>query len=219
MTFNISLVVYILGSQGYPINSFLAASKFFCDDPCILRAIKDKTRYPVSRTRLMHASLTGNVERVKLLLSAGEDVNATQKESMMTPLMFACASGHLEIAELLVAAGANVNAHTVFGRTPVSFLCISEDYRSILCRQPITNYGQQTHIASLLISAGADIEIPMWNAHINAWTPLVWASSNGSTDMVAVLLHHGAKDTHGEAYKEAKSKGHTSILELLCSSL
>ena len=218
MTVDLGLIVACMAQQGFPVSVFLAVSKEFRDDPRILGIIKDKTKCDRNRTRLMHATLTGNVERVKFLVSVGANVNVGQKTYNITPLMWASASGHLEMATVLVAAGADVNARTVFGRSPLSFLCISPEYRIILFGQPIQNYGQQPQIVPLLINAGADIEIPMWNAHIYAWTPLVWASSSGATDMVAALLQHGAKDVHGEAYKEAKLFRHTAVIELLRSS-
>ena len=179
MQIDLGLVVTCMAQQGFPIGVFLAVSKEFRDDPRILGLIKDKTECDWSRTRLMHATLTGNVERVKFLVSVGANVNVAQKTDNITPLMWASASGHLEMAQVLISAGADVNARTVFGRSPLSFLCISGEYRKILFGQPIQNYGQQTLIVPLLINAGADKEIPMWNAHIYAWTPLVWASSNG----------------------------------------
>ena len=218
MTVDFGLVVACMAQQGFPVDVFLTLSKEFHDDSRILGLIKDKTECYMGSTRLMHACQTGNLERVKFLVSLGADVNAVQKQDLLTPLMWASASGHLEMAEVLVAAGANVNARTVYGRCPLSFLCISGEYRKIICGSSIKDYGQQAQIVSLLIKAGADMEIPMWNAHIYAWTPLVWASSKGDTEVVAALLKHGAKDLHGEAYREAKMFRHTAIIELLRSS-
>ena len=218
MQVDLGHVVTCMAQQGFPVGVFLAVSKEFRDDPRILRVIKDKTKCQWSRTRLTHATLTGNVERVKFLVSVGANVNVAQKTDNITPLMWASASGHLEMAQVLISAGADVNARTVFGRTPLSFLCISPDFRKLLFGEPIQNYGQQPQIASLLIKAGAELETPMWNAHIYAWTPLVWASSNGATEIVAILLQHGAKDVHREAYREANKFRHIPIIKLLRSS-
>ena len=219
MTVDFGLVVTCMAQQGFPVSVFLAVSKEFRDDPRIMGLIKDKTECYIGSTRLMHACQTGNVERVKFLVSLGANVNAAQKEGSWTPLMWASASGHLEMAEVLVAAGANVNARTVFGRSPLSFLCISGEYRKIICGSSMKDHGQQAQIASLLIRAGADIDIAMTNKHtVNEWTPLVWACSHGRIDMVAVLLENGAKDIHKEGYSEALYFKHTAIIELLRSS-
>ena len=219
MQFDLGLIVACMAEQGFPINVFLAASKEFRDDIRILRVIKNENEYDTGRTRLMHACLTGDAERVKILLSAGANVNPKQKENWMSPLMRACLCGHLETVEVLISAGANVNERTIFGRTPLGFLCISDEYRKILSEKHIINQGQQAQIASLLIRAGADIEIAMSNKHtVDVWTPLVWACSHGRTDMVAVLLENGAKDKDKEGYREALYFKHTAIIELLRSS-
>jgi hypothetical protein len=219
MTVDFGLVVACMAQQGFPVDVFLAVSKEFRDDPRIMGLIKDKTECYIGSTRLMHACQTGNVERVKFLVSLGANVNAAQKEDLWTPLMWASACGHLEMAEVLVAAGANVNARTHFGRSPLSLLCISGEYRKIICGRNMKDHGQQAQIASLLIKAGANTETAMTNKHtVDVWTPLVWACSHGRIDMVAVLLENGAKDIDKEGYREALYFKHTAIIELLRSS-
>jgi ankyrin repeat protein len=219
MQVDLGLIVTCMAQQGFPVDVFLVVSKEFRDDPRIMGLIKDKTECYFGSTRLMHACKRGNVERVKFLVSLGANVNAAQKKDLLTPLMWASASGHLEMAEVLVSAGANVNARTHFGRSPLSLLCISDEYKKIICGKNMKDHGQQAQIASLLIKAGADTETAMTNKHtVNEWTPLVWACSHGRIDMVAVLLENGAKDKYGEAYREAKMFRHTAIIELLRSS-
>jgi len=69
------------------------------------------------KTPLMVASLNGNLEIVKSLISEGADVNAKDNYGF-TALMDAAFVGNLEIVELLVSAGADVNA-TVDNTSPL----------------------------------------------------------------------------------------------------
>ena len=52
--------------------------------------------------------MMGYVDMIKLLLSAGANVNATDKWGD-TALMQACSEGKFDIVKLLLASGANVN--------------------------------------------------------------------------------------------------------------
>jgi ankyrin repeat protein len=69
------------------------------------------------KTPLMIASLNGNLEIVKSLISEGADVNAKDNYGF-TALMHAVVGGSLEIVKLLVSAGADINA-TVYNTSPL----------------------------------------------------------------------------------------------------
>jgi len=57
----------------------------------------------------MAASENGYTEIVKLLLTAGADVNAADKTEGVSPLLMTSLYGYTEIVKLLLTAGADVN--------------------------------------------------------------------------------------------------------------
>lgn len=85
---------------------------------------------------------TGNIEKVKLLIAKGADVNAKNINWHITPLMMAAEKGHTEIAMLLIEKGADVNARDKGGRTALK---IAKFYHK----------GDKHAIVKLLIKAGA----------------------------------------------------------------
>jgi hypothetical protein len=85
----------------------------------LLKEIRNALIQNDGATPLMVASLNGHADRVKLLLAAGANVNATKDGSM--PLMGASLKGHADVVKLLLAAGANVNAADKYGNTPLFY--------------------------------------------------------------------------------------------------
>ena len=63
------------------------------------------------RISINKAAAFGDIDRVKLSLIRGEDVNHESKNGY-TPLLHAAANGHKEIVELLLSKGANIHAKT-----------------------------------------------------------------------------------------------------------
>ena len=67
---------------------------------------------------LYEAARQGDLDRLRLLVDAGADVNTKAGEGY-TALHVAAERGDLEMAEFLVAKGANPNAATTSKRTPL----------------------------------------------------------------------------------------------------
>jgi ankyrin repeat protein len=95
--------------------------------------------------QLIQAARTGDVDRVKSLLSAQVDLNLDRGDAIGS----AAAAGHTEIVRILIQAGANVNLSDRSGFTP-------------LASAAYAGYGE---IVRLLIDAGADIQASAGGSH------------------------------------------------------
>jgi len=101
---------------------------------------EDEKKITGTSEDLCRAVRSGDIERVRLLVSAGVDVNAKDKDGN-TALHVAAGNGHAEIVELLIAKGADVNAQGYFGRTPLHRASAADHKK----------------IAELLIASGAEV--------------------------------------------------------------
>jgi ankyrin repeat protein len=124
-------------------------------------------------TALHLAGLSANIDIAKLLLERGADVNA-RAETGETPLLWAAIRDKVtpEYVELLISQGADVNLADTEGETPL-LASLRQGY---------------TQIASLLLSAGADISY--CEPH-NGRTGLHLAAILGYSDLVKLLLDKG----------------------------
>jgi ankyrin repeat protein len=95
--------------------------------------------------QLIQAARTGDVDRVKSLLSAQVDLNLDRGDAIGS----AAAAGHTEIVQILIQAGVNVNLSDRSGFTP-------------LASAAYAGYGE---IVRLLIDAGADIQASAGGSH------------------------------------------------------
>lgn len=77
-------------------------------------------------TPLHDAAIQGNTEIVKLLLEAGANVNAQDKEDLYTPLHDAARMNHSEIVRLLLACGADTSLKDRWNNTPLN---IAQEYK------------------------------------------------------------------------------------------
>jgi len=112
-----------------------------------------------------------DVERVKLLLILGADIN--ERTNFTYPLYEACVRGHVEMVQVLIDRGANVNTpgkHWQVDSTPLHIAC---------------GHGH-TDIARLLLECGAEV-----NANSGWGTPLNRACEHGYMEIVALLLTAG----------------------------
>jgi ankyrin repeat protein len=163
--------------------------------------VKTSKQSPELDTQLLLAARKGSLRRVSLLIKAGADLEARNRDGW-TPLLLSVRQGHTKIVSFLLEAGANVNAKTDSEQTALHLA--AENGLEDLTRQLLTlganvhaqdlvnawsalhyavQYGEDA-IAKLLLDAGADP-----NARGYGDTPLSLAMNQGSKEAQAVITH------------------------------
>jgi putative CocE/NonD family hydrolase len=140
----------------------------------------------------LHQAVTeGGIEKVKLLISQGININLQDAEGN-TPLSCAIRAGKTEVSQSLIVAGADVNA----GLTPPLYFAVDVNDISM---------------AQNLISHGANVNPTRF------WTPLQQAPYSSSVEMIALLIDKGADMNVGPwtVWQGAIEKGRMDIMELL----
>jgi ankyrin repeat protein len=133
------------------------------------------------RTALHHASASGRVETVRLLLDKGADkdkedtVKVGRYRSYWRPLHFASAMGHADVVALLVQRGAATDVvHAEGGYT-------REQPLHVACK-----YGH-VEVVRLLLDVGADADA----RDVRARIPYIVAVERGQEAIVTLLLDRG----------------------------
>lgn len=172
-----------------------------------------KAQSAKKQTPLCLAAQKGYVRIVRLLLQHGADPN-NEDDGKYTPLHLAASNGHEECAESLIGAGANVDASTNSGVTPIHYAVQGRHARVV---QLLVQAGAEVNCFRnplLLIAAddgSADVVRVLLDANAptdcranikvminkdadveDTLTPLHLAASKGHTEVVELLLAHGA---------------------------
>lgn len=146
----------------------------------------------------MEALINKDLDKAKLLLSQGINLNNQVQPHGNTPLTLAARYGYKDIVELLIKAGARVNVGEKFGFTPLALT-------------------ENKEIAELLIKAGAYLEA---ESSSGGDTPLYWAVEKKRTGVVEALINARAnvnfKDVDGRTVLfTATANGSNDIMKLL----
>jgi Ankyrin repeats (3 copies)/Domain of unknown function (DUF6438)/Ankyrin repeats (many copies) len=132
-------------------------------------------------TLLMQAARKGDVDEVRRLLQAGEDVNAVD-ETGWTALMIAAVKVQPEAVSALLDGGARVNQQDRHGDTA-------------LIGSAAVRFGN-IHVAAevmrRLLSNGASVE----TTNDLGESALMWAARSGNTESIDLLLKAGADPSH-----------------------
>ncbi len=170
---------------------------------------------PGDMTPLMFAAREGHVDAARLLLDAGADVQASDKNGI-TPLLMAISNNRIAMARFLIERGADIHVKDWYGRTPL-FAAVeirNVDLHYVTFEHMLTppERAEVLDFISFLLEKGAvpDIrvaEVPplrSWMYLLGgslAWvdftgqTPFLLASLSGDVAAMRLLLKHGA-DPH-----------------------
>jgi ankyrin repeat protein len=174
---------------------------------------------PERRTALHHASASGRVEVVRLLLDKGADVDAEDrcmydKNTTMywRPLHYASAMGHKAVVELLLAKGSAVDLDPMDGdgvEQPLHVACehghvdivrllldagADEDLEDLENTTPFlraVEFGQEA-VVTFLLDRGQHVDAMAKDGDHIPRTSLGWAASHGQESMARLLLSKGA---------------------------
>jgi ankyrin repeat protein len=167
---------------------------------------------PGDMNALMYAVREGHVDVARLLLDAGSDVNAVDKNDI-TPLFIAIGNNHIPMARFLIERGANINAKDWYGRTPL-FAAVEMrdvDLHYTTFEQMVTAEDRKTILdfIGFLLEKGVDPNIRVKEVPpIRCWmyllcgtlswvdftgqTPFMLASLSGDVSTMRLLLKYKA---------------------------
>ncbi|XP_014277122.1 putative ankyrin repeat protein RF_0381 [Halyomorpha halys] len=154
------------------------------------------------KTSLHYAAMEGHTGVVKVLVDAGAMVNIQDCEGWIA-LHHAAQGGYNDVVTELLEAGSMVNLKNKNQDTALHWAA----------------HGGNYEMVSTLLKYGADVAIKKDN---NGWTPLMVASSNGSLDVVQLLVDCGAEVNARTAcgmtaFKCAKENNHRAVVDYLRS--
>jgi ankyrin repeat protein len=176
-------------------------------DPSLLEGVDmSGGTYGYRMTPLIHAARTGQLEIVKLLIGKGADIHARTSRSE-TALHWAAREGQEEVVVYLLDKGALASHQDSIGHTPL--MSAARNGRTRVALRILDHMGGQ----------GLEVK-----SQYGEYTALHLAIFEGLTDLVAVLLTHGAHaDTTSRggtsALQTAVGDGHLEIVKLLVDRL
>jgi ankyrin repeat protein len=178
----------------------LLALPLFAEDATVadeaLRRLK-QLEIPFDAQHFRGAVMDGNVDTVKLFLTAGMPVETSDA------IRLAIDSDKTEVVKLLLEHGADKNGKDSYGQS--------------LAMSAASNH--RNDVMTLLIASGADINA----ANSYSITPLAVAAEQGHLDLVKMLITAGAdvnaRDTAGStALTVAVLRGYKEIVEALLAA-
>lgn len=140
--------------------------------------------------RLIAAASSGDIAGVRALIAQGANVNYAshpfKDAATVTSLGSAAQAGHADVMALLLKSRANPNVADHHGVTPLNW----------------ATFYNKAAVVQVLLDGGADPNIAEASNSVDAgMAPLHQAARLGSTNIVGMLLKHGARVNHLTAEK------------------
>ena len=152
-------------------------------------------------TPLLFAAREGGIETVRVLITAGADVNKTAVDGS-GPLLVAVQNGHYDIAQFLLDHGANPDQANAKGWAPLYLAVSNRD--ALTTAVPAPSSDGALDFIKVLLDRGADpnrriqVHTEVHQANNSLWlkeegaTPLLRAALCGDLTVVRLLLAHNA---------------------------
>lgn len=158
---------------------------------------------------MIAAARTGNIEKIKQLLSKGADINAPEPESGDTPLLASIDKSQWATAEFLLQQRPNLNLEDKNGNTPLYIAVSRGDVALVVVNQ--------------LLDAGAQVDLGPKKGENTGATPLHIACATGANGCLETLLRHGASATKqipsgATPLHTAAIGGDKKAIDLLCKA-
>ncbi len=224
--FALLFTVFIVFFFGCDLSDNIKHPTKNCDNKTIdPKEIGSKIKVVDSQSPLMKASGEGNLENVKQLIKAGEDVNAMDYWEFLRGgtcvLGYALAGGSTPVIKELIQACANPNGLINHGVSIGKIGDVGGAFDNVRI-VPLLTYAisrnMNLDLIKMLIEAGADVNAP--SAIYDTTTPLIVAAAVGLDQVVDLLLKSGANKDHRNdkgktALDYARQFNHQKVVNLL----
>jgi uncharacterized protein len=154
-------------------------------------------------TPLLYAARENCIACVDVLLAHGADINRPDPDGV-SPLHIAVMNANWDLARRLIEAGADVNQWDIYGAAPL-FTAVGLRTRIDGGRASIDPLNETSGLdmVRMLLARGANPNMQLFfrpanvrgSTNTRGSTPLIRAATSGDTEVIELLLEHGADAT------------------------
>lgn len=152
-------------------------------------------------TPLLYATRENCLACVEVLIANGADINLPDPDGV-SPLHLAIMNANWDVAATLLDAGADVNQWDIYGAAPL-FTILGNYSRDGANSIDPPNQANGREILDRLLAEGANPNMQLFfrpagvrgSTNTRGATPLIRAANNADTEMIDLLLEHGADAT------------------------